>query len=629
MIGPSALTFAGRAERRRGVSGGLGLGLGLGLAVLLGVVALTQSVFAPADPYATDLPNRLAGPGSPGHLLGTDQLGRDLLSRVLAGFGWSLGIALLATAVGAGIGTAVGLLAGWSTGWPRTVLTRLVDLVISFPYLVIAIAIIAVVGRGFWPLALTLGLVSWPIYARVTYAETLSLRARPYVLAARLVGASAARTLVTHVLPGLRPTLQVLCALQFADMLVAESGLSFLGLGAPLGTPTWGNMLSDSRGYLVDAPWLLLAPATAIVLAVVAANLIGDGLTARGRPGLPPTATKHPGAGPANPVAEMAVELTEMTVSFPSGRGKGAGVPVVRGVSLRLRRGETLGLVGESGSGKTMLGLGLLRLVPEPGEVTGSVRIAGREILDASQRQLRSVRGAQVAMVFQDPMTALNPVRTIGSLLIESIRRHQGLSAAAARELAVQALRQVGVPAAEERMRAYPHTLSGGLRQRAMIALALVNSPVVLVADEPTTALDATIQAQLLDLLRERADQRSRAIILITHDLGVAAEVCDRIAVLYAGRIVEIGPTPSLLSTPRHPYTQGLLAARPRLAAGGDRVPLHAIPGQPPAPDAGLTGCWFAPRCPLVVPECLSDEPMLRPVGDVEVACIRAGDTNG
>lgn len=279
----SVLSFVGRYARGRAGRRGAGgmLTVGLALAALLAIIALTRSVLAPADPYATDLVDRLAAPLSPGHLLGTDQLGRDLLSRVLAGFGWSLGIGLVATALGATIGTTIGLLAGWSTGWPRTVLTRLVDLMISFPYLVIAIAIVAVVGRGFWPLALTLGLVSWPIYARVVYAETLSLRTREYVLAARLVGASPARTLFTHVVPGLRPTLQVLCAFQFADMLVAESGLSFLGLGAPLGTPTWGNMLADSRAYLVDAPWLLLAPAAAIVLAVVAGNLIGDGLTAR------------------------------------------------------------------------------------------------------------------------------------------------------------------------------------------------------------------------------------------------------------------------------------------------------------------------------------------------------------
>lgn len=279
----TSLTFLGRFARRGGTRrpAGLLLTVGLGLALALALAAVLSRWLVPDDPYATELSLRLRAPGSDGYPLGSDQLGRDVLSRVLAGLPWSLGIGAVSTVVGASIGTAIGLGAGWSTGWLRTVLTRFIDLTISFPYLVLAIAIVAVVGRGFWPLALTLGLVSWPIYARVVYAETLGLRAREYVLAARLAGASSVRTLLTHVLPGLRPTLQVLCAFQFADMLVAESGLSFLGLGAPLGTPTWGNMLSDSRAYLVDAPWLMLVPAAAIVLAVVAANLIGDGLSAR------------------------------------------------------------------------------------------------------------------------------------------------------------------------------------------------------------------------------------------------------------------------------------------------------------------------------------------------------------
>lgn len=315
--------------------------------------------------------------------------------------------------------------------------------------------------------------------------------------------------------------------------------------------------------------------------------------------------------GPRAP--SRAVELTGLTVWF-------GPVAVVRGVSLALDRGQTLGLVGESGSGKTMIGLSLLQLVSSPGRVSGSVRVTGRELVGAPESALRAMRGADVAMVFQDPMTGLNPVRTIGSLLVESIRRHRGLSRAAARDAAVEALRRVGVPAAEERMSAYPHMLSGGLRQRAMIALALANSPAVLVADEPTTALDATIQAQLLDLLRKHA--AGSAVVLITHDLGVAAEVCDQIAVVYAGRIVETGPTEALLTAPRHPYTKGLLAARPRFDAR--RRPLQPIPGQPPAPDTALPGCWFAPRCPIAGPECTTADPPLRAVRGVDVACWKA-----
>jgi oligopeptide/dipeptide ABC transporter ATP-binding protein len=314
--------------------------------------------------------------------------------------------------------------------------------------------------------------------------------------------------------------------------------------------------------------------------------------------------------------AAEAVRVRDLTVTFP---GRHGPVPVVRGVSLRVARRETLGLVGESGSGKTMIGLSLLQLVPPPGRVSGSVVVDGHELVGARERQLRRLRGSSVAMVFQDPMTGLNPVRSIGSQLVESVRRHRGLPAGQARAEAVAMLRKVGIPAAEERLRAYPHMLSGGLRQRAMIALAMVNAPPVLVADEPTTALDATIQAQLLDLLQESA--ADRALIMITHDLGVAAEICDRVAVVYAGRVVETGPTTQLLRTPRHPYTRGLLEARPRFDAR--RVPLRPIAGQPPLPDAPPPGCRFAPRCPLAGPEC-DREPVLRQVGGIEVACWRA-----
>lgn len=255
---------------------------GLGAVLLLAVV-----VFGPMlqthDPYEQILVDRLLAPGERGYLFGTDQLGRDLFSRTIEGFRWSLGIGFVATMIAAIIGTFVGVAAAMRAGVLRVILTRLVDMTIAFPYLVIAVAIIAVVGRGFTALALTLGLVSWPIFARVVYAETLSLMEREYILAAQLLGVSRLRVLFTHLLPGLRPSLMVMWAFMFADLLIAESALSFLGLGAPLAAPSWGNMLSDSREYLATAEWMLAAPGVAIVLAVVTANLIGDGVAANSR----------------------------------------------------------------------------------------------------------------------------------------------------------------------------------------------------------------------------------------------------------------------------------------------------------------------------------------------------------
>ncbi len=252
---------------------------GLAIGGFMLVVALIAPLLA-LDPDATDLAARLQAPSAE-HVLGTDSLGRDVLARVVAGFRWSLSIAAMATLIGLLIGTVLGVSAAWHSGKIRAVLTRAIDVGISFPYLVTALTFISVVGRGFWPLVLTLGLVNWPTIARVVYAQTLSLREREYVVAARLMGVRSLRSVLTHVLPALRPTALVVVAFMFAEMLVAESGLSFLGLGAPLGTPTWGNMLSESRAYLSVAPWQMIAPAVAIVLAVLAANFVGDGLTSR------------------------------------------------------------------------------------------------------------------------------------------------------------------------------------------------------------------------------------------------------------------------------------------------------------------------------------------------------------
>lgn len=267
-----------RAPRLRGP--GLLLAGGLGLAVIA-VCTVAGPALAGFDPGHVATADRLLPPGAGGHRLGTDQLGRDVLARTLAGFRWSLAVALGASLIGAGLGTAVGLAAGWYDGWPRAVLSRAIETAIAFPYLVLALAVIAVAGHGFWALIVVLGLVSWVTFARVVLAESLAIRGREYVLAARLLGLGDARVLLGPVLRALRPTLLVVAAFAFADLLVAEASLSFLGVGAPLGTPSWGSMLAESRAYVFTAPWLLYAPAAAVVLAVLSANLLGDGLAQR------------------------------------------------------------------------------------------------------------------------------------------------------------------------------------------------------------------------------------------------------------------------------------------------------------------------------------------------------------
>jgi peptide/nickel transport system ATP-binding protein len=304
-------------------------------------------------------------------------------------------------------------------------------------------------------------------------------------------------------------------------------------------------------------------------------------------------------------------------------RTSGGEVTAVDGIDLAVPRGRTLGIVGESGCGKSVLSLSIMRLVPPPGAIAGGeVLLEGRDLTKLSTAEMRQVRGGQVAMIFQEPMTSLNPVHSIGTQLTEAMRAHDP-AARDLRDRAITALAKVRIPAPERRFDEYPHQLSGGMRQRVMIAMALACNPKLLIADEPTTALDVTVQAQILDLLRELQVETGMSIILITHDLGVVAEMADEVAVMYAGRVVERASAADLFADPQHPYTLGLLGSVPRLDKARDR--LLAIDGAVPPPFALPPGCRFAPRCPFSIEACQAKPPPLRTLSaDHAAACIRA-----
>jgi peptide/nickel transport system ATP-binding protein len=301
------------------------------------------------------------------------------------------------------------------------------------------------------------------------------------------------------------------------------------------------------------------------------------------------------------------LEVVELRTRFLTETGKALAVD---GVTFDVGEGEAVGIVGESGGGKTVTALSLLGLVPDPpGRIQpgSSIRYRGEELVGASERRLRAIRGNEISMIFQEPMAALNPVRTVGSQIVEGLRLHRGMSAATARGAAVELMEEVGIEEASARTRAYPHEFSGGMQQRVMIAMALACEPSLLIADEPTSALDVTIQAQILDLIIRVSRDRNMATLLITHDMAVVAESCDRMLVMYGGQIVEAGITGEVLEAPRHPYTRGLLESLPALGRPEDR--LNEIPGSAPSPASWPQGCRFHPRCGDVMERCRSESP--------------------
>lgn len=323
--------------------------------------------------------------------------------------------------------------------------------------------------------------------------------------------------------------------------------------------------------------------------------------------------------------AEKAViDVRNLKVEFPGRRGT---VTPLSDISLSIRAGEILGVVGESGAGKSMTGLAIQGLLERPGRISGGeIWLGDRRIDTLDDRAMEQIRGREIGAIFQDPLTSLNPLFTVGSQLTETIRLHLAMGKVEARARAVQLLRDVGIPAPEERIDHYPHQFSGGMRQRVVIALALSASPKLIIADEPTTALDVSIQAQIISLLRRLCKEKQTAVMLVTHDMGVIAEAADRVAVMYAGRLIEIGPVEQVLHAPRHPYTQGLMASIPSLGARVEK--LNQIDGSMPRLDAIPAGCAFNPRCVSVGARCLRERPELIAVGDGASACwLNAGGT--
>ncbi|WP_439562925.1 dipeptide/oligopeptide/nickel ABC transporter permease/ATP-binding protein [Roseinatronobacter sp.] len=584
-------------------------------AVVLGIIvvlALLTPILPLHAPNETNTANRFLRPLSDGHLLGTDHLGRDLLSRLMWGTRLSLAVGFAAALVAGLLGAAIGVMAGYFGGRTDNVTMRGIDMLMAFPYILLALAIVAVLGPGLLNALIAVAVVNIPFFARNIRGVTVGIAHREFIDAAKLAGMGHTRILLTEVVPNIVPVVVIAMSTTIGWMILETAGLSFLGLGSQPPQADLGSMLGEARSALITAPHTSIVPGVMILLIVMSVNLLGDGirdaLDPRLRSGAlarPMATTRVDRAEAPAPKGDGLLQIDELETQFHVGPRI---YKAVNKVSLDLKPGECLGLIGESGSGKSVTALSVMGLVASPpGVITGgAVRLEGQDLIGAPYELLRSLRGRKVAYIFQDPLSTLHPLYRIGDQLIEAIRVHDPVSHAEAHKRAVKLLEDVRIPNAAARARAYPHELSGGMRQRVGIAMALANDPDIIIADEPTTALDVTVQAQILALLDDLRRSRGLAILFITHDFGVVGQLCDRIAVMYGGRIVEAGATEEVLATPAHPYTKRLIACVPEL--GGGRRVLAAIPGLPPAVDQLPEGCAFAPRCDKAQAACRGGE---------------------
>jgi peptide/nickel transport system permease protein len=601
----------------------------LGYIALMVLLSVFGRVVANHDPVVLTA-TRFAGP-SGNHWLGTDDLGRDVFSRLVIGTRVSVRSGFQASGMALAVALPFGLAAGYIGGKVDLVVLRVVDAVNSFPGLVLALAIGSVLGPGLNNTIIAISVALTPGLIRLIRGQALALREETYVEASRAIGTRTRTILRKRIAPGVLSPLIVAVSLQVGFAILFEAGLTFLGLGQQPPNPSWGNMLQRSFGYILTEPLQVFIPAAAIALAILSFNLFGDGLRdalsqvesrppkgiKRGRLGL--TSVREAAVSAVQPEGTV-LAVRDLTVEFATPSGP---LTVVTEVSFDVRPGEVVGLVGESGCGKSVTSAAIMRLIASPpGRIlSGEVLFDGRDLLSLSFDEMRDIRGNDIAMVFQDPMSSLNPAFTIGNQLIEAIRLHRSVSKSEAADRATELLDLVGIPDARSRLDDYPHQLSGGMRQRVLIAMALVNDPKLLIADEPTTALDVTVQAQILELLKRLQQELGMAMVFVTHDLGVVADLCDRVVVMYAGEVVEQAPVHELFANPRHPYTRALLGAIPQAASKGGRLP--SIPGVVPVPSRWPVGCRFAERCVFATEVCAIAAVPLEAVGDRLVRCVR------
>jgi peptide/nickel transport system permease protein len=578
MSATSALPPAVKAGRIRLPRGGRGiLALLAALWLLVVVVAcLGAPLFAPHDPYVQDLAAVFAGP-SADHLLGTDSLGRDVLSRLMYGGTVTLTGVAISVLVFVGVGVIGGLIGGFFGSVADRGVSAVNMIIQAMPSLIVLFVVLSIYRGSTFIAMIVFGLMASPTMFFLVRGATLSVRNELFVDAAKVSGLSPAYIVFHHILPRVRGIIVVQATVFAATALVVESTLSFLGFGAQPPEPSWGGMVSEAARQISLSPFVLYAAGGVIALTSFAAGILGDSLRDRMASNWTlPKLTRDPRTDRTDarrPLPDgILLSVEGLDVGYHSDNGI---VPIVTDVSFAIGRGEILGVVGESGSGKTTVAFGVLGVIGDGVAVTrGSVNFDGTDLVGLSGRQLAAFRGKRMAYVAQEPMVALDPNFRIRAQLAEVIRRNDGLRGPAVEERVLELLRQVELPDPEGAARKYPHELSGGMAQRVAIAMALAGRPELLVADEPTTALDVTVQAGILGLLLRLRESTGMSMLIITHDWGVVADVCDRVVVMYRGELVEQADAATIFASPQHDYTRALLASNPHGAQPGHDLPV-------------------------------------------------------
>ncbi|MEV8106059.1 dipeptide/oligopeptide/nickel ABC transporter permease/ATP-binding protein [Streptomyces sp. NPDC088135] len=596
------------------------------------IVVVLGAVLAPLftqNPLTTGTPVQAP---SGAHWFGTDRAGRDVFARVVHGSRYSLIIGLGATALALVAGALLGSIAATSRRLGDESVMRTLDVVMSFPPIALAAVLVAVFGTSLPVIIFTIAFVYTPSLARVVRANVLSQYGEDYVAAEKVIGARRGYIVLRHVAVNCLAPIMVFATVMVAEAIIFEASLSFIGAGVQDPDPSWGSVLAYGRQILLAGGWwATFFPGLALLITVLALNILSEGLTdasaapRSAKAAADPTTTTAPGPVEATSTVDVDAALTrlaertdateptttpvradaaellvvrDLSIRFPDRYGQ---ISVVDSLNFTVHEGETLGLVGESGCGKSITSLTVMGLLARNAEVSGEILYRGRNLLDLPPKKRRALMGPEIAMVYQDALSSLNPSVLVGTQLKQ-------LTSRGGTKTPAELLELVGL-APERTLRSYPHELSGGQRQRVLIAMALSRDPRLLIADEPTTALDVTVQAQVVELLVKLRDELGFAMVLVSHDLALVGDLSHRVAVMYAGRLAEIGATRSVLTGPTHHYSRGLLGSVVSLEAGADR--LHQIRGIVPAPQGFGNGCRFASRCDAATDLCRTAAPEL------------------